>query len=182
MGTSIEWYMGFARAARAGLIAACLSAASVVAHAQDTTSVQRGAWAVGGSIGLPGYATRPEPKAFTIGVHGTQVQPGRLGADIYAGVLPYVLTVGMLAVAGRGGLVLPLAVSEDVLLLPSGGASVIGAFGAGGAGAQPGLNIGATALVFNEGSTGFRASITWHRFRGANAGIWLVEIGFVRQQ
>lgn len=163
------------------MIAACLSAASIVAHAQDTTSVQRGAWAIGGSIGLPGYAMRPEPRAFTIGVHGTQVRPGRLGADVYAGVLPYLVTVGMLVVAGRGGLVWPLAVSEDVLLLPSGGASVIGAFGAGGAGAQAGVNIGATALVFNEGSTGFRASITWHRFRGANAGIWLIEFGFVHR-
>lgn len=164
----------------AALLLAWVSASSLAA--QDTTDVAPSAWVVGGSIGVPVFATRPELELFTIGGHGTRVQPGRIGADVFVGTMPRIVVAGGLPIGARAGVVLPLPVSDDVLLLPSGGVSLIGVVSRGGGGTLSGVNLGVAALRMRPGRTGFRAGVTWNRFRGVNGGVWLVEVGLVRRR
>lgn len=136
----------------------------------------------GASVGLPGYASATELRVFTVGVHGTHVRAGRVGVDYSAGTMPWVLVAQRLFVVGaRAGAVLPLAVAEDVLLLPSAGGSVVGGLATGGAAiAEPGLNTGVAMLILGHGGTGLRVGATWHWFRPLERPLWLVEVGIVR--
>jgi hypothetical protein len=85
--------------------------------------------------------------------------------------MPRTLLEGVLALGACAGIVLPLALalalSDDGLLLPSGGTSVIAAFGEGGGVVEPGVNFGVAALFFKEGARGLRAGITWYLLRGS---------------
>lgn len=147
--------------------------------AQTPTEAHPSAWLIGASVGVPGYGSDLEPELFTVGAHATRVEPGRLGGDFAVGTMPRFLVEGVLPLGARAGLVLPLELSENLLLVPSGGASMIAALGGGGGLAELGLNVGAAALVLSEGSTGLRAGITWHRFRDLDGAVWLLELGFV---
>lgn len=144
----------------------------------DSSTAARN-WLVGASVGLPGYERAPVPELFTIGINATQMRPARLGADFAIGTMPRALAFGAAVLGARAGVVLPIAVTTDVLLLPSAGVSLVGGAGEGGGGALGGFNVGGAA-VFWTGDVGFRSGITWHRFQDFRESIWLVEIGIVR--
>jgi hypothetical protein len=164
-----------ARTARLLAVVALLGARDL--RAQDSTAAPRGSWMIAGSIGMLGSGTQLAPaELMTIGVHFTQVRPGRLGADISVGTIPRALADGIVAVGARLGVALPLAVTPGVLLLPSAGFSLIGAAGGGGAGGTAGYNVGGAA-VFGTGPVGFRTGITWHHMNFSNSALWLLEVG-----
>ena len=139
----------------------------------------RGDWLIGASIGVPGYGTEPVAELFTVGIHWTQLRPGKLGADFSLGTMPRVLAEGVAVVGFRVGGAVPLALSPGVVLLPSAGASLIGGAGPDGGGGLFGLNAGVAAVLFRTSATGLRTGITWHQFQESRGAIWLVEIGFV---
>ena len=148
-------------------------------QAQDSSSVPRSDWMVGGSLGTLRYNGEFAPlELTTIGMHFTRVRAGRLGPDLSIGVMPRVLTQGFLLAGGRAGVALPLALAPNVLLLPSAGLTLVGGLGAGGGGGTWGTNLGAAA-VFGPGSLGFRTGVTWHRLNDSADGIWLLELGVV---
>jgi hypothetical protein len=153
---------------------------SATAAAQDTASARRDGWLIAGSVGVPGYESEPIPELMTVGVQWTWLHPGRLGPDFSLGTIPRVLAEGVVAVGFRGGVALPVEFSPGVFLLPSGGVSLVGGFGGGGAGGLVGLNTGIAAVILGRNSVGVRAGITWHRFQDAEGSIWLVEFGIVR--
>jgi len=74
--------------------------------AQDSTVLQRAHWMVGGSLGVVGSPReRVRAELTLIGMHFTQLKPGRLGADISINVMPRLLADGVLggaAVLGTG--------------------------------------------------------------------------------
>jgi hypothetical protein len=120
------------------------------------------------------------PELVTIGAQLTRARPGRLGPDFSIGTMPYALVSGLAVVGVRAGLVLPLSVGPGIMLLPSGGLSMVGAATGMGAGALAGFNLGGSAVFESRGPLGTRAGVTWHRFQDSTSGIWLWEIGFVR--
>ncbi|MEP7384644.1 MAG: hypothetical protein ABI910_23435 [Gemmatimonadota bacterium] len=149
-------------------------------RAQDSTAVQRAHWMVGGSLGVVGSAGERAPAEFTlIGVHFTQVKPGRVGADISINVMPRLLTAPALAGAARVGVALPLAVAPGMLLLPSAGVTLVGGAGPGGGGGTAGYNLGGAA-VLGTGRVGLRTGLTWHRFKDEGSA-WLLEVGLVKR-
>ena len=157
-----------------------LGLAARESQAQDSSSVPRSRWMVGGSLGSLRYGGEFAPLEYTtIGMHFTQVRPGALGADFSIGIVPRALTEGFLLSGARGGIAVPLALTPNVLLLPSAGLTLIGGMGAGGVGGTWGSNLGAAA-VFGSGSTGFRTGVTWHRLSGGGDGIWLLELGVAK--
>jgi len=148
-------------------------------QAQDSSSVPRSGWIVGGSAGTLRYNGEFAPlELTTIGMHFTRVRPGALGPDFSIGIVPRALADGFLLSGARGGVALPLALAPNVLLLPSAGLTLIGGAGAGGVGGTWGTNLGAAA-VFGSGSMGFRTGVTWHRLNDSADGIWLLELGVV---
>ena len=159
--------------------------------AQDTTSVtqdtaraahdrmllQRGLWMNGGSVGLPAVGLDVGPELFTIGFHRTRVRFDHPGSDFSIGIMPRFLAEGLIAVGARAGLVLPLALSPNAVLLPSVGVSFVGAAGSHGGDGLAGLNAGVAALMLGEESAGVRVGITWHRLHELT--VWLLEFGFM---
>ncbi len=150
------------------------------APSADPAGAERGGWLFGASVGVPGYEGGAVPELFTVGVNWTQLRPGRLGADVAIGTMPRALAEGLAAVGARAGVALPLALSRGVVLLPSGGVSLLGGVGAGGGAATAGLNAGVAAVLGPAGGAGLRTGVTWHRFGEAGGGLWLVEVGAVR--
>lgn len=143
----------------------------------DTTAA-RGRWSVGASIGVPGSGADVEPELVTIGLTATRFTPNRPGVDLAIGTAPRALAVGLVAVAARAGLALPLALSRDAYLVPSAGASVVGVGGWGGGAGVYGLNAGIAGIV-RSGPVGLRAGVTWHRMFATGQPIWLLEVGAV---
>jgi hypothetical protein len=160
------------------LLTAVHAEAQSSAVVMDTASPQPHGWVVGASLGVPGYETTPSPDLFTVGFNFTHVSPGQLGADFAIGTIPRFLTGGAVPLGLRAGVALPLAAAPHLLVIPSAGASALGAVASGGAGGIVGLNAGLTTVMY-MGSTGFRTGITIHAFDGADAPIWLFEIGLV---
>ena len=137
-------------------------------------------WIAGGSVGVPGFGREPFPTMLTVGGHWTQLNIGRLGADFSVGIVPRAFIHGVLAVGARGGVALPVAVSPRMLLLPSGGVSLVGGVGTGGGAGATGFNTGITAVFLPADGAGVRTGITWHRCGDAREALWLLEFGIVR--
>src|SRR4029453_9621170 len=112
--------------------------------------------------GVPAYEGDALTEMFTIGVHWTQLRPGRLGADFSLGTMPRTLAEGVAVVGARGGVAFPLALSSGGVVLPSAGVSFVGGVGAGGGGGTTGLNAGIAAVIFGASSVGLRTGVTWH--------------------
>jgi len=155
-----------------------LVVASQAGAQSDTARREREGWIIGASVGVPGYGRESAPELFTVGVQWTQLRRGRLGADFSLGTMPRLIGEGVVPVALRGGLALPLAVTPDFLVLPSAGASLFGGVGAEGIGGLVGVN-GGVATVIWTGPVGFRTGVTWHGFQNFRGSIWLVEVGVV---
>jgi len=147
--------------------------------APDSTRPGPRGWLVGASFGVPVVEDEAIPELFTIGINGTQLRPGRLGADFSLATAPRALSEGFLAGVARGGVALPLALSPVVLVLPSAGVSFLGAVGGGGGAGTTGLNAGVAAVFHGAGAAGLRTGVTWHRFVDAERGVWLWEVGLV---
>ncbi len=167
------------RSVCAGLLLTSVSGA--VLPGQAPAGRPPGAWLIGGTVGIPAYEGM-QPGFFIIGAHATQATSRRPGLDFSVSTMPRVLVMGVLPLGARAGLVLPFALSENVLLLPGGGASMVAAFGFGTGEAVAGLHAGASVVMFGSGSTGIRAGLTSHRFRDAYDSVWLLEFGFVRHR
>lgn len=150
--------------------------------AQDSLEAKRIDWLLGASVGVPSYDGEMAAELLTLGVHFTQFRVNRLGADLSLGTVPRLLGNGVVTFGARVGVALPLAVAPRVLLLPSGGLSLLGGFGAGGGGGTSGLNAGVAAVLLRGNAIGFRTGVTWHRFRDADGALLLWEVGFVRGQ
>ncbi len=151
------------------------------APSADSTGAAPGGWLFGASVGVPGYEGEAVPELFTVGVHWTQLRPGRPGVDLAIGTMPRALAEGLVAVGARAGVALPLALARGAVLLPSAGVSLLGGVGAGGGGGTTGLNAGVAAVLGPAGGAGLRTGVTWHRFGEAGGGLWLVEVGVVRR-
>ena len=156
-------------------IAMALTLGAHALSAQESSS-PRGGWAIGASVGMPGVGTSPVAELSTIGVHFTQLTPGRAGADISIGTMPRILAEGVAAGAIRAGITVPFALAPGVLLLPSAGASVVGAASPGGMGGTYGLYAGASTVI-GAGNTGVRVGATVHQLGASNIAVWLMELG-----
>jgi hypothetical protein len=130
------------------------------------------------SAGIPGYEREAVPELFTIGLNVSQTRPGRLGADFSIGTMPRALIARAAVLGARAGVVLPIAPTPDILVLPSAGVSLLGGVGEGGAAALAGVNAGIATVIWS-GDVGVRTGITWHHFQDARGAIWLVEFGVV---
>jgi hypothetical protein len=171
---------------RVAALAASLLASPAPAPAQNSPSAQGSAepgprgWLIGASFGVTVIDGEAVPDLFAIGIHWTQLRPGRLGADFSLGTMPRALTEGVLAGGARGGVALPLAFSAGVLVLPSVGVSLLGGAGDGGGAGTAGFNAGLAAVIHGAGSAGLRTGVTWHRFGDAGSAVWLWEVALVR--
>src|SRR5687767_12521847 len=161
------------------LVAVLLIASAPVARGQDSTSSGRNGWVIGPLLGVPGAGSDYDPSFFTLGVGVTRLSPNRPGLDFAIGTVPRAIPEGILPIGARIGASIPLALGPDAFVIPSAGASGIGAVGAGVVGAVGGYYWGAAGLVA-RGRTGSRAGITWHRPFEADASVWLVEVGVMR--
>ena len=158
-------------------IALLLTGASRVS-AQDSLA-QHTPWMVGASVGLLGTGSQASPLEFGIvGVNFTQRRPGHPGADIAVGTMPRALAAGVVPIAVRAGVALPVAAAPGLLLLPSAGFSVLGVTSGYGSGGAAGWNVGGAA-VLGTGSTGVRVGLTSHWMSGGNSAVWLLEVGLV---
>ena len=165
------------RAARIVLVSIALSTTRLLA--QDSTASRGTPWMVGGSIGVVGFGTNVASELTTVSIHFTQMQPDRLGLEFSIGTIPRLLLEGLfVVVVARPGVVLPIELAPGVLILPSAGATLVGALGSGGAGSVVGYNVGGAA-VFGAASTGFRVGLTWHQLQTPGSGLWLLELGIV---
>ena len=68
---------------------------------QDSDTGKPRGWLVGGSVGLPVLDGGTSPDLFTVAVHGTQLRPGRLGADFAVGTMPRAFAEGVAIGFGR---------------------------------------------------------------------------------
>jgi hypothetical protein len=161
------------------LVAVLLVTSVPVARGQDSTSAGRNGWVIGPLLGVPGAGSDYDPSFFTLGVGVTRLSPNRPGLDFAIGTVPRAIPEGIFPIGARIGASIPFSLSSDAFVIPSAGASGIGAVGSGVVGAIGGYYWGAAALVA-RGSTGFRGGITWHRPFEADASVWLVEVGVMR--
>ena len=161
------------------LVAALLVSSAPVARSQDSTSSRRDGWVTGPLLGVPGAGSDYDPSFFTLGVGVTRLSPNRPGLDFAIGTVPRAIPEGIVPIGARVGASIPFALSPDAFVIPSAGASGIGAVGGGGVGAIGGYYWGAAGLIA-RGRVGFRAGITWHRPVEADDSVWLVEVGVMR--
>lgn len=143
------------------LVFACLHSPDIAA--QESSEVATDPWLMGASIGIPGEGTSPAGDLMTLALQAVRVEPGHLGAEVAAGISPRFLFSGVLGVGARAGIVLPVELSGRAFLLPSVGTGLIGAFGGSTGEVTPGLNAGASVLLFGEGAAAFRVGLTLHQ-------------------
>jgi hypothetical protein len=161
-----------------GLIFA--ASAPAVAQQPDSAGTQRPRWASGMSLGVPGYRSQAAGEAFTLGGNFTRVNSA-VGADIALFTMPRAMSAGLLPVVGRGGLAVPLRLSPNVYLVPSGGLVLVTALGDSGGDGAAGLYAGGAFIAFGEHGTGLRVAYTLNRLESFEASIWHLEMGFVRR-
>ena len=154
-----------------------LGAGHSVAQAQSDAGAKPAEWMIGMSLGVPGVQRNAYPMLTTFGLQFTEIQDGSLGADLAIGTLPFLILNGSIPLGFRGDLTVPF-VAPHLIVMPSGGVSVIGAMGPGGGAGLLGLNTGLAAVVRERGF-GLRTGITLHFFPGLNKPVWLAELGFV---
>src|SRR5262245_49027479 len=137
-------------------------------------------WVVGMSLGVPGYGNEAAPMLTTVGVHGTEYRPGRVGGDFSVGTMPAAISFGVVPLGVRMGIAVPLENRQaGFAVVPSAGTSILGVFSPGGEGDWTiGLNAGLATIIWS-GSVGFRSGVTVHQFAHVERPVWLLELGFV---
>lgn len=163
----------------------CLAATPWNLEAQTATG-SGSQWQRSISVGLPAIEGQTSLTSTIVGVQFTQIRPSRVGLDFSVGTMPYSLSVGTLSVGVRGGLALPLQLSESVMVVPSAGLSFIGGAAIpeskvtteGGRG----YNVGASLIAANKDGSGIRLSATRHQLQRTNIPICLAELGVLLPQ
>ncbi len=141
-------------------------------------------WMVGGTVIIPrgaaGYAG--------IGLTASKIKAARPGLDLAAVIVPRALTEGFAMVGVRANIALPIAIGRSALLVPSAGATLLGAVGVLGADGARGYNGTLALVVFdkpldgNSPALGFRAALAVHRLGDLSSGnVHMLELGFVRR-
>lgn len=165
----------------AAMVALALSFATVSASSQQPTpdSVrQPNGWMAGVALGVPGSREGTVPGLFTLGGTFTQLHLNHLGADISIGTMPYLVSLGVVPIGARLGAALPIVVVPHLLVSPSGGLSIIGLAGPGGATGVIGGNIGVSTVLY-AGPVGLKTGMSWHGFTSTQGTVWLFEVGVV---
>jgi hypothetical protein len=153
-------------------VLALMATIPVTAHSQDSTG--KAPWLSTLSVGFPSFEGEMSLMLFTVGGNFTKIRPGTITPDFSIGTMPYVLAYGVIPVAARAGVALPMETKSGLLILPSAGLSAV-VLAAGDDGASLlGRNFG-IALASRKGS---RFGVTWHQFEGET--IMLLEIGVGR--
>jgi len=129
------------------------------------------------SAGVPASNGETARELFTVGVQWTQWRPNRLSADFAVGTMPRLFTNTIVGVGLRAGAALPLELSKGAYLLPSAGVSVIGVAGGDVSDGAYGPHLGMAAVVLGQKNVGLRGGATYHLFREARDGVWLLELG-----
>ena len=142
----------------------------VNAKAQDST--QKDPWLSTFSVGFPSVGQDVALLLFTVGGNFTRMRPGTLGPDFSVGTMPILLTAGLMPIAARAGVALPMQYSAEGFILATAGV--------GAAMISPGMSDG-TVTAVNFGialatKQGTRVGITWHRFSETET-IMLFEVG-----
>jgi hypothetical protein len=168
-----------------GVWCVCAVLCSAVAHgelgAQDSSGVDSGRWLWAVSVGVPGFEDQAIGELFTVGANFTQMRLNKPSLDFSLGTVPRALAEGFIALGLRGGLALPLVVSPAVLIVPSGGVSLLAAAGSGGAATLTGANAGVAAVLSDaHARSGVRIGMSWHKFQDVTGGLWLIELGLAR--
>jgi hypothetical protein len=145
----------------------------------ESTHRQPDGYLIGASLGIPASrSTSFSPWLLTVGATVTQLHPNRLGVDLAVGTMPYVaFEDGILPIAGRYGIALPLVIGSHLIVLPSAGLSGVVIFEPQGHFGDIGVNAG-VATVIHAGAWGLRAGVTYHRMAGLDP-INLFEVGLV---
>lgn len=169
------------RMATLGLFVTLLVPAAGPLMAQDSTAFREEGWLVGGSVGFPGFGGQTVPWRYaTLGLNAMYVRAGSIGAEIAMGTVPGLLNEGVVTFGVRGGVSLPLAVARGMLLVPSGGLSMMGAFDSEAGGGAYGYHLGGAAVI-GTGRWRTRVGVTRHVLGMGtdDPAVWLLEIGMV---
>lgn len=159
-------------------IASAAAALAAPASAQDSLAQPRDRWTTAFTVGVPGAGAEPVQVSI-VGLQFTNLDPGSLSGDFAIGIAPVVLAYGALAFGVRAGTALPMQMTPTSFIVPSAGASIIGAVGGGGSAMLPGGNVGLSLVRAGPSGAGVRFGVTWHKFVGAELSdaIWLAEFG-----
>jgi len=160
------------------LVVSTLFAHNALAQSAPTDDHAPSGTMLGLSVGVPGYQSKAAPELLVLGLSILDAKPSKMGVEFSVGTIPRLLSGQAVIFGGRLNAVLPLTVTPDFWLMPSGGGSLIGGTSPDGGGALAGLNAGVGTILWN-GNFGLRTNVTWHHFLGARGAIWLAEFGFV---
>jgi hypothetical protein len=141
-------------------------------------------WMVGGTVIIPrgaaGYAS--------VGLTAGSTRAARPGLDLAAVIVPRALTEGFVMVGVRANIAVPIAIGRSALLVPSVGATLLGAAGVLGPDGARGYNGTLALMLFdkpldsNLPALGFRAAVATHRLGDLSPGsVHMLELGFVRR-
>jgi hypothetical protein len=133
------------------------------------------------SVGIPGETGgEVYPELFTVGANFTQVGRG-VGADIAVFTVPRMMPEGAMPILGRLGIGLPIAIhsDEESYFVPSAGVFGAGITSGTSGAATGGWYAGMALVALGSGGSGLRAAYNLYGLDGA--GVWHLEIGFVRR-
>ena len=134
--------------------------------------------AVGIAVGVPGADGQLAPEFSMLAVHATSTRPHRIGVQGLVGTVPIAILYGVVTLGGRAGLVFPVPIAPDVLLLPSGGIAFGSALGNDGASLNGGIHAGTSLMYLRDGG-GLMLGLSWYRSLEVRTPVWVVEFGFV---
>lgn len=161
---------------------------SVLAQQPDSTPPATSRWARGVTVMMPRVDGGGGLVLTAVGMSAGSLRTHTLGGDLAIVALPAGLAFAVLAGGIRANLAVPITVGRSSLLVPSAGASLLGAAGSGGFGGLAGTNGTLAVILFDRPLTepgpsrGLRIAIASHRFgRNADAAVRILEIGFVKR-
>jgi hypothetical protein len=119
------------------------------------------------------------PLALTLGVNFTQDRFSRPVVDAAVAVMPLTMMFGVVPVAARLGVALPMETIDGLALVPQVGGTTLLVAAPGDAGMLTGWYSGFALTTRDRKGGGVRLGVTWHRFRRESENpVWLAEIGF----
>lgn len=161
---------------------------SLLAQQPDSTPPAASRWARGVTVMMPRVDGGGSLALTAVGLSAGSLRPHTLGGDLAFVALPAGLAFAVLAGGIRANLAVPITVGRSSLLVPSAGASLLGAAGSGGFGGLAGINGTLAVILFDRPlaeagpSRGLRIAIASHRFgRNGDAAVRMLEIGFVKR-
>ena len=157
------------------------------AGAQDSTAspdstAPREGWIIGPLVGMSRVARERGAEALTVGLSFASLDSGRVGVDILIGTLPTAIEDGIVAFGFRFDAAYPVPVSQNLLLLPAAGFSLVGGLSGEAMEGAMGLNAGLAAVIHGASPFGLRLGVTEHRFVSDREPIYLIEVGVVHMR